>query len=154
MSDKEWIAEWVSVLRRLIWVYTVCSGLYVRIIVQWYAWKNHRPKEVSSIKRTWYFIIGENIVKFDFSSLLKRMSWAHPGNFENRIPLKPAQGGDGGGVGWWRVCTLANYRVAYEKTQSNRVSDFHDFMCSLFPKVILFDFYFSKKNNLLPFLLK
>ena len=31
--------------------------------------------------------------------------------------------------------------VAYEKTQSNRVSDFRDFVCSLFPKVILFDFY-------------
>ena len=27
-----------------------------------------------------------------------------------------------------------NYRVAYEETQSNRVSDFHDFVCSLFRK--------------------
>ena len=38
---------------------------------------------------------------------------------------------------------LANYSVAYEETQSNRVSDFHDFVCSLIPKAILFDFYFS-----------
>ena len=31
-----------------------------------------------------------------------------------------------------------NYSVAYEETQSNRVSDFRDFVCSMFPKVILF----------------
>ena len=42
-------------------------------------------------------------------------SLSHPGYFENRIPLKPALGG---------VCSLANYSVAYEETQSNRVSDF------------------------------
>ena len=30
---------------------------------------------------------------------------------------------------------------AYEETQSNRVSDFRDFVCSLLPKAILFDFY-------------
>ena len=29
------------------------------------------------------------------------------------------------------VCSLANYSVSYEVTQSNRVSDFHDFVCSL-----------------------
>ena len=40
------------------------------------------------------------------------------------------------------ICNLANYSVAYEETQSNRVSDFHDFVCSLFPKTILFDFYY------------
>ena len=51
-----------------------------------------------------------------------------------RIPLKPALGD---------VCSLANYSVAYEDTQSNRVSDFRDFVCSLFPKAILFDFYFK-----------
>ena len=39
--------------------------------------------------------------------------------------------GGGGGRG---VCVLANYSVAYEETQSNRVSDFRDFVCSLFPK--------------------
>ena len=55
--------------------------------------------------------------------------WAHPGYFENRIPLKPALGD---------VCTFANYSVAYEETQSNRVSDFRDFVCSLFPKAFLF----------------
>ena len=49
------------------------------------------------------------------------------------IPLKPALGG---------VCSHANYSVAYEETQSNRVSDFRDcFVCSLFPKAILFNFY-------------
>ena len=50
---------------------------------------------------------------------------------ENQIPLKPALGG---------VCSLANYSVAYEETQSNRVSDFRDFVCSLFLKAILFFF--------------
>ena len=33
-------------------------------------------------------------------------------------------------------------QVAYEETQSNRVSDFHDFVCSLFPKAILFFFFY------------
>ena len=36
-----------------------------------------------------------------------------------------------------------DYSVAYEGTQSNRVSDFRDFVCSLFPKAILFDFYLT-----------
>ena len=45
----------------------------------------------------------------------------------------------GGGAGEGGVCSLANYNVAYEETQSNRVSDFR----SLFPKVILFYFYFT-----------
>ena len=31
--------------------------------------------------------------------------------------------------------------VLHMKTQSNRVSDFRDFVCSLFPKAILSDFY-------------
>ena len=56
-------------------------------------------------------------------------SLIHPGYFDNRIPLKPKL---------WGVCSLANYSVAYEATQSNRVSDFRDFVCSLFPKAILF----------------
>ena len=38
---------------------------------------------------------------------------------------------------------LSNYSVAYEETQLNRVSDFRDFVCSLFPKAILFDSYFT-----------
>ena len=50
--------------------------------------------------------------------------------FENRIPLKPALEG---------VCSLANNTVAYEETQSNRVSYFRDFV-----------FFVSKGN---PFLL-
>ena len=36
----------------------------------------------------------------------------------------------------------ASHSVAYEETQSKRVSDFRDFVCILFPKTILFDFYF------------
>ena len=60
--------------------------------------------------------------------------WAHPGYFENQIPIKPVLGG---------VCSLTNYSVAYEETQSNQVSDFRDFVWSLFPKAILFDFFFS-----------
>ena len=55
------------------------------------------------------------------------------------------------GGGWWEggggggargVCSLVNYSVAYEETQSNRVSNFRDFVCSLFPREILFDSYF------------
>ena len=47
----------------------------------------------------------------------------HPGYLENRIPLKPALGG---------VYSLTNYSVAYEEIQSNRFSDFRDFVCSFF----------------------
>ena len=39
--------------------------------------------------------------------------------------------------------SLANYSVAYEETPLNRVSDFREFVCSLFPKAILFYFYFT-----------
>ena len=50
--------------------------------------------------------------------------------------------GEGGGCGGG-VCSLANYSVAYVETQSNRVFDFRNFVCSLFPKAILFYFYIS-----------
>ena len=36
------------------------------------------------------------------------------------------------------VSSLANYNVAYEETQSNQVSDFRDFVRSMFRKTILF----------------
>ena len=56
------------------------------------------------------------------------------------------------------MCSLANYSVAYEETQSNRVFDFRDFVCSLFPKATLFDSYSTlncrnihKRNFSLPF---
>ena len=42
-----------------------------------------------------------------------------------------------------RYGSYANYSVAYKETQSNRISDFRDFVCSLFPKAILFNFYCS-----------
>ena len=42
------------------------------------------------------------------------------GYFENEIPFKSALG----------EYALANYSVAAEETQSNRVSDFRDFVCS------------------------
>ena len=63
------------------------------------------------------------IVQVIFSLLWDH--WAHPGYFENQISLKPVLAG---------ICSLANYSVAYEETQSNRVYDFRDFVCSLFPK--------------------
>ena len=69
-----------------------------------------------------------------------RDHWAHPSYFENRIPLKPALVGC--------VCSLANYSVAYEETQSNRVSDFRDFVCSFFSKSnpfwLIFMYVFNK----------
>ena len=62
---------------------------------------------------------------------------AHPDYFENRIPLKPVLEG---------VCSLANYNVAYEETQSNRVSDCRVFVCSLCSKgnPFLLLFYYSR----------
>ena len=66
---------------------------------------------------------------------------------KNQIPLKPALKGGGGGS----VCSLANYSVAYEETESNRVSDFRDFVCSLFPKAILFYFYYSTVAGVVPY---
>ena len=53
--------------------------------------------------------------------------------------VKSALGGGGGGEG--RGAYAASQ--TYEEIQSNRVSDFHDFVCSLFPKAILFDCYFT-----------
>ena len=44
--------------------------------------------------------------------------------------------GVGGAYAAWQT------GVAYEETQSNRVYDFRNFVCSLFPKAILFYFYF------------
>ena len=43
-----------------------------------------------------------------------------------------------------RVCSLINYSVAYEETQSKWVSDFCDFVCSLFPKANPFWLSFHK----------
>ena len=45
------------------------------------------------------------------------------------------------------VCSLTNYSVAYEETQSNRVAIFHD-MCSLFPKAILFHLFYRNPCTL------
>ena len=45
------------------------------------------------------------------------------------ILLKPALGG---------IFSLANYSVAYEETQSSRVINVRDFVCSLLPKAVLF----------------
>ena len=60
----------------------------------------------------------------------------------------------GGGGRWWGgqgpgsgEYSLTNYSVAYEETQSNRVSDFRGFMCYLFLKAILLDFYLFIKNT-------
>ena len=50
--------------------------------------------------------------------------------------------------------SFANYSVAYEETQSNRDFDFRDFVCSLFPKAILFSFYYLAKNTLTDGILK
>ena len=47
-------------------------------------------------------------------------------------------GGGGGGGEGGSVCSLANHSIAYEETPSNRVSDFPDFVCSLFPKAVIF----------------
>ena len=63
--------------------------------------------------------------------------------FENRIPLKLARGvvgggegrGAGGGGGAYAASQTTLLRT--EETQSYRVSDFRDFVCSLFPKAIL-----------------
>ena len=82
-----------------------------------------RPSKVSK-----YIIIVQVIFYFLWDH------WPHPGYFENQIPLKPALGG---------ICSLANYSVAYEETQSTPVSDFRGFVCSLFPKAIIFFYFYS-----------
>ena len=42
--------------------------------------------------------------------------------------------------------------VAYEETQSNRVSAFRDFVRSLFPTAILFDFSYMHKMHRIRFI--
>ena len=70
------------------------------------------------------------------------------------MPLKPALGcvcvgGGGRGRGRGRIeggmglCSLAKYRFACEEIQSNRVSDFRDFVCYLFPKATFLTFIFE-----------
>ena len=46
----------------------------------------------------------------------------------------------------WGVCSLGSYSVAYKETQSDRVSDIRDFVCSLFPKSILFWLLFARMS--------
>ena len=75
--------------------------------------------------------VSQYIIKVQVKFYFLWDHWALTGYFENRIPVKPALGG---------VCSLANYSVAYEETQSNRVSDFSWFCV----------FFVSKGN---PFLL-
>ena len=53
----------------------------------------------------------------------------------------------GGGRGGGGVYSLEDYSVAYEETKSNRVSDLRDFVCSLFPKAILFLLLFHSVNT-------
>ena len=67
--------------------------------------------------------------------------WVRPSCCWGRMPLWPVLGGGGGGG----VCSLANYSVAYEETQSNRVFDFRGFVCSLLQRQSFLTF-------LLPFL--
>ena len=74
-----------------------------------------------------------------FAQVMQDFIMKFVGGFESKTLLKTAPG-EGGGEGWG-VCSLANYSVAYEETQSNRVSDFRDFVWSLFSKAIHFDFY-------------
>ena len=52
---------------------------------------------------------------------------AHTGYFENQKLLKPALVCVRVCVGGGCVCSLANYSVAYEETQSNRVSNVRGF---------------------------
>ena len=60
--------------------------------------------------------------------------WAHPGYFENRTPLKPVLGG---------VCSLADCNVAYEETQSNRVSIFVILCVLCFQRQSFFTLFYS-----------
>ena len=50
--------------------------------------------------------------------------WSHPGYFENRIPLG--------------AYAASQTTVLHMNTQSNRVSDFRNFVCSLFLNAIFF----------------
>ena len=52
-------------------------------------------------------------------------------------------GGAGGGGGCGGAYAASQTTLLYTKKQSNRFSDFRDFVCSLFPKAILFDVYFT-----------
>ena len=97
---------------------------------------------VAAVKKVSLYII---IVQVIFDLL-----W----DFENRIPLKPALvdecglcvcvwggGGGGGRRGGERLQPRKLQCCICEEIQSNRVSDCRDFVCSLFQKAILYDFY-------------
>ena len=65
------------------------------------------PQSVKSFRMYLFFLSLKRRTAVIFWSVL---IINHLGYFENRIPLKPVLGG---------VCSLANYSVAYEETQSN-----------------------------------
>ena len=45
-----------------------------------------------------------------------------------------------------RAYAVSQTTVVYEETQSNRVSDYRNYVCSLFPKTNLFDFCYSSSG--------
>ena len=78
-------------------------------------------RTVSGVKRLTVHHYSAGYILFPLGSL-------SPACLSN--PLKPALVGAGWGAG--SVCNLANYSIAYDETQSNRVSEFRYFVCSLF----------------------
>ena len=62
---------------------------------------------------------------------------AHPGYFENQIPHKLVLG-----FGWGAYAP-SQTTVLHIKKLIQTDSDFCDIVCSLFPKAILFDFWFT-----------
>ena len=87
-------------------------------------------KRMSGRKKYWWLKVSTYIiiVQVIFYFLLD-----YPGYFENRIPLKPALGD---------VCSLANYSVAYEETQSKTSLRFLRFCVFFVSKVNPFLFLF------------
>ena len=100
-----------------------------------------RVAAVKSLPRTSSYDVMQVIFYFLWDH------WANPACFENRIPVKPELGG-GGGKGGRGAYAASQTIVLHMKRLNHTVSDYRDFVCSLFPRAILSDFCFLVKFDL------
>ena len=82
-----------------------------------------------------YFEMVSEYILFPLGSLSPSLKIQLGGGGRVRV----GEGAERGGGE--RLVQPRNLQYTYDENQSNRASDFRDFVCSLFLKVILFDFY-------------
>ena len=101
--------------------------VYKRNIV----WKSVFKKIKTAIKEyIWYNRIGYFLVILKIEYRLSRR--------QGGVGGMDWRGGGGGGEGGYAASQTTVLHVVYKGTQSNRVSGFRDFVCSLFPQTLFY----------------